>query len=384
MGAPTGELLDGTSHCTASRSSIPASSDAPFTVESVADVVEVVEGDLHRLRVGGLQVGDPVLLKELLDPLRDDRVAELGHGREEVVLDLEVEVRHPPVHPLERTGFDVHGVPGRVYHPGNVLVRLHDGEVRVRDGEVDEDVGGPDSVGEERAEEGRPEPEHGRHVAEDEGPSQPHEEELVVVLRAEGVAGVEVELPEHSHHRADHVWEQHGLHSKPRLASRGLLVRCGVEVEEDERERVQIYIVLELLWHGVVLVVLVSPPRGGHSAAEAVGYNLQRVINCDVPGQGVVASLVHQPTASSFYDSENGEAGEVPSVEDEVQAEHMHEDDLCKPEEHVRVVRLEETFLLEIGSQLYEISYQLVVVYDGVTLLCGAGLQSLQEPISAL
>ena len=38
-------------------------------------------------------------LEELLDAGRDVLVLELGHGREEVVLDLEVEVRHPPVAP---------------------------------------------------------------------------------------------------------------------------------------------------------------------------------------------------------------------------------------------------------------------------------------------
>ncbi len=37
-----------------------------------------------------------MLLEESLDPVRDLGVLELGHGGEEMVLDLEVKVRHPP------------------------------------------------------------------------------------------------------------------------------------------------------------------------------------------------------------------------------------------------------------------------------------------------
>jgi hypothetical protein len=41
-------------------------------------------------------------------------VPELRHGREEVVLDLEVEVRHPPVDKAEGPRVDVHRVVRRV------------------------------------------------------------------------------------------------------------------------------------------------------------------------------------------------------------------------------------------------------------------------------
>mmetsp|Transcript_33729 Transcript_33729/g.54302 ORF Transcript_33729/g.54302 Transcript_33729/m.54302 type:complete len:370 (-) Transcript_33729:149-1258(-) len=348
----------------------------------MSDVIEVVEGDSHRLRVRGLQVRDAVLGEELLHPLRDDWVAELRHRREEVVLDLEVEVAHPPVDPLKGAGLHVHRVSRSVHDPGDVLVSFHDGEVGVRDREVDEDVGGADSVGEQRAEESRPEPKDRWHVAEDEGPSRAHGEELAVVLRAECVAGVQVELPEHSYHRADQVGKEHGLHSEPPFAGRGLLVRRSVEVEKDEGQRVQVHVVLELLRHCVVLVVLVSPPGRGHPAAEAVGDYLQRVVNCDVTGQRVVAPLVHEPPASSFSDTEDGEAGEVPSIEDQVQAEDMHKYDLCKAEEDVHVVRLEESLLFELGAKFYKVSNQLIVVDHGVSLICWAGLQGLQEPIS--
>ena len=67
----------------------------------------------------------------------------LGHRWEEVVLDLVVEVGHPPVDEAEGAGRHVHRVHGRVAHPVHLCVLLgHRGEVCVRHGEVDEDVVG--------------------------------------------------------------------------------------------------------------------------------------------------------------------------------------------------------------------------------------------------
>jgi hypothetical protein len=39
-----------------------------------------------------------VLLEQQLDPWGDERVPKLRHGREQMVLDLEVEEAHPPSH----------------------------------------------------------------------------------------------------------------------------------------------------------------------------------------------------------------------------------------------------------------------------------------------
>ena len=55
-----------------------------------------------------------------------------------MVLDLEVEVAHPPV--AQRRVLDVGGVHGGVHHPVQVVGGGGHGEVRVAHGEVDEDV----------------------------------------------------------------------------------------------------------------------------------------------------------------------------------------------------------------------------------------------------
>ena len=39
----------------------------------------------------------------------------------------------------------------------------------------------------------------------------------------------------------------------------------------------------DLLRHGVVLVVLVSPPRSAHATSNAVQYDLEGTVGLDVP-----------------------------------------------------------------------------------------------------
>ena len=73
-----------------------------------ADLVEVAERRAHGVPVASLVVLEAVLLEELLDARRDHRVAELRHAGEQMVLDLEVQVAHPPVDELERVGIDFH------------------------------------------------------------------------------------------------------------------------------------------------------------------------------------------------------------------------------------------------------------------------------------
>ena len=61
-------------------------------------------------------------------------MAILGHGWEKVVLNLEIEVSHPPV---DKPVIDaVSSVIGRVVDPRRMLVGSHDIAVRVTDGEV--------------------------------------------------------------------------------------------------------------------------------------------------------------------------------------------------------------------------------------------------------
>ena len=84
------------------------------------DLAKVRERRLHRLHVAALVVLQPVLLEERLDPRGDDGVAELRHAGEQVVLDLEVQVAHPPGDEVQRTGGHIHGVNSRVSDPVNL------------------------------------------------------------------------------------------------------------------------------------------------------------------------------------------------------------------------------------------------------------------------
>ena len=67
-----------------------------------------LEGAADALHVRARVVLNAVLLEKGLDARRDLGVVVLRHRREEVVLDLEVEVRHPPVY--ERCASAVGGV----------------------------------------------------------------------------------------------------------------------------------------------------------------------------------------------------------------------------------------------------------------------------------
>jgi len=51
-----------------------------------------------------------MLLKERLDPRANDGMSVLRHRWEEMVLNLVVEVAHPPINPLEGTRRHIHGV----------------------------------------------------------------------------------------------------------------------------------------------------------------------------------------------------------------------------------------------------------------------------------
>jgi len=106
----------------------------------ISHIVKVAEGGGETLCVGANVINHAVLLEKRLDPGDDERVPELGHAGEEVMLDLEVEVAHPPVAPPR--GRDVGGVVGGVEDPVDVLVSIQGGLVGVAHREVDKDVHG--------------------------------------------------------------------------------------------------------------------------------------------------------------------------------------------------------------------------------------------------
>ena len=83
--------------------------------------MKVPKGDLHSLDVAALVVHQAMFLEECLDARRYDGHVQLRHGGEQVVLDLEVEVAHPPINEVEWPWRYVHRVDGCVAHPVHLM-----------------------------------------------------------------------------------------------------------------------------------------------------------------------------------------------------------------------------------------------------------------------
>mmetsp|Transcript_24064 Transcript_24064/g.71315 ORF Transcript_24064/g.71315 Transcript_24064/m.71315 type:complete len:262 (-) Transcript_24064:286-1071(-) len=231
-----------------------------------------------------------------------------------------------------------------------MLVVRHHVLVRVRDGEVGEDVGAADGdvegVEPERAAEsevakgGVPERVPQRHVAE-----------LELVAHAEGVLRVLHELPAEGDEGGDHAAEEERrLPREPRLARAARL--CTDEaVEGDERHRLQVRVGAELLGRGVVLVVLVAPVAAGHAAAKAVDDHLHVPVQLDVARERVVTSLVLQPAAPALRDAGDNRAEEPVAGPDEADARPVHGDHLSHAVRHVPQVGLKVPLRLQLRPQ---------------------------------
>lgn len=94
---------------------------------------------MHCGKVVAAIVLQAVGLEECLDSGSELNKPVLGHGREQVVFNLEVEVTHPPVGEPMRG--DVDGVVSSVLSPVDVLILVENGKVCVREGKVGEDIG---------------------------------------------------------------------------------------------------------------------------------------------------------------------------------------------------------------------------------------------------
>jgi len=81
-----------------------------------------------------------MLFEKLFDTRGDFRETILGHGREEMVFNLEVEVCHPPIYESVMT--DVHRMFRGVRDPIDVLIFLNDWKMSVRNCKIGENVSG--------------------------------------------------------------------------------------------------------------------------------------------------------------------------------------------------------------------------------------------------
>jgi hypothetical protein len=93
-----------------------------LTEENIgSNVVEVLESDTHCFPISSLVILQAMIFEELLNTRRDHRMAELRHAWEQVVLNLEVQVTHPPIDKGEWSWLDIHGIDSTVSDPVHLL-----------------------------------------------------------------------------------------------------------------------------------------------------------------------------------------------------------------------------------------------------------------------
>jgi hypothetical protein len=106
----------------------------------ISNNMKVFKGGSKTLPIRADVINQSVTLEESLDPWGDESVPKLGHAGKEVMLNLEIEITHPPITPPGRS--DVGGVVRGVANPVNMLVSLQSGLVSVTHREVDKDIHG--------------------------------------------------------------------------------------------------------------------------------------------------------------------------------------------------------------------------------------------------
>ena len=82
---------------------------------TVSDRLQILESQRNALEVTSAVIVQTIFRKELLHPQGEGGELVLGHAGEEVMLDLEVQIRHPPVD--EDVVGAVHCVVGSVLRP---------------------------------------------------------------------------------------------------------------------------------------------------------------------------------------------------------------------------------------------------------------------------
>lgn len=133
-------------------------------------------------------------------------------------------------------------------------------------------------------------------------------------------------------------------------------------VKHDQWQRVQVYVVPNLLRGCVVLVVLVSPKRTRHAATSAVKEDLDRVVEQDVPGERVVPTFVHKPSTPSLHNPERKQPEDWHAVEHHPEASCVHRKDLGNTQRYVDWVWFEEAFILQLGTKLDKICSECVLL----------------------
>jgi len=246
-------------------------------------------GDAKAFRVWAHVVLDTVLLKQSLHTVADLGVAILRHRGKQMVLNLEIQVCHPPVAPPSVGA--ICGMVRRVQGPRDVLIFRDNVLMRVAHGEIREDVSGADrNVGRIQSEGSTESKVSKCHVPENVAHS--HVEDLNKIVHTKRVIWVLNELPPVRHEGADRTRKkQRCLSFEPELAKSRANTLADEFVECDERQSLQVWVGSQFLRCRVVLVVLVAPIAARHTAAEAIHEHLDVAVDLDVPGERVVAAF---------------------------------------------------------------------------------------------
>jgi hypothetical protein len=192
-----------------------------------------------------------VLCEESLDSWSDVLVTELWHAWEQVMLDLPVEISHPPVAP--HSWGDVDSMVGGGGDPVDMLVSWKNWLVSVVDGEVSEEIHGLDGMNQEVSDK-HPSPRHVNSDNKSQDVVNKHCGNLVILLNFEHISWVVEEAP-----------EENGQDSSRKegecLPLQNALVSFlgDLFVEGNQWKSLKIDIMLHLLWGSVMAVVHVSP-----------------------------------------------------------------------------------------------------------------------------
>mmetsp|Transcript_15609 Transcript_15609/g.31654 ORF Transcript_15609/g.31654 Transcript_15609/m.31654 type:complete len:491 (-) Transcript_15609:323-1795(-) len=328
-------------------------------IDLVGDVPQVAEHRTQSLDVGHGLVLHSVLLAELSGPLDDLGLLVLGHRGEQVVLNLTVEVAHPPVH--KPVAVHVHRVIDSVLSPGALLVGLGGGQMSVVEGEVAEQI---DARDEQRSEEspGRQEPPvHGESagVVDDVTRGDNDGSQGIGALE-EVFTGVEVEMPEEYVEDGGDGKECVVLVAQPPVGSHvdAATSLQSLLVKSNEGEGIYINVEVFFLRSGVVLGVHGVPLRSRSDEAEGDGDLLNQLIEPDLSCQGVVTTLVLHPPATTGGNAANENAQEKEVLSKEPKGERKHEHQLNETVNDVQVVGLEIPIVDESLSELLEICDQ--------------------------
>jgi len=83
--------------------------------EFFSHILQILKRFVHSFPIRIDEIGDPMLLRESSHPVVNPGMSELGHGWEQMMFDLVVQITHPPVAP--RSLLNIRSVKESILHP---------------------------------------------------------------------------------------------------------------------------------------------------------------------------------------------------------------------------------------------------------------------------